>query len=118
MAQVIHKLRYDQPPSVRRFAPTAPLELEELVDQLLRKDPAERVPTALVLSKRLQAMRHALDDPAQRIAPGTSPVPVEALSSECIRRGAPRYTPHGESRARGRHPLGPGLTQLRLLRRR
>jgi serine/threonine-protein kinase len=62
VAQVIHKLRYDQPPSVRRFAPTVPLELEQIVDQLLHKDPQERVPTALVLSKRLQAMRHALGD--------------------------------------------------------
>jgi serine/threonine-protein kinase len=58
--EVIHMVRYDQPVPVRRFCPMAPAELEHILEQLLRKDPRQRVPTALALAHRLKAMEHAL----------------------------------------------------------
>lgn len=58
--QVLHKLRYEDAPSVRKFAPTVPLELEQIISQLLSKEGDERIPTALVLANRLKAMEHGL----------------------------------------------------------
>jgi len=60
LPQLIHKLRYEEPPSVRRFEPSVPAELEQIIHQLLQKDPQARIPTALVLANRLKAMQHAL----------------------------------------------------------
>ncbi len=53
-------MRYEAPPLVRRFAPQVPAELEQTIQQLLKKDPEDRIPTALALTHRLQAMQHAL----------------------------------------------------------
>lgn len=58
--EVLHRLRYDDAPPVRHFAPSVPVELEEIIAQLLRKDPKERIPTALVLANQLKAMEHGL----------------------------------------------------------
>lgn len=58
--QVLHRLRYDDAPLVRKFAPTVPSELEEIIDQLLKKDAKDRIPTAFVLANRLKAMEHGL----------------------------------------------------------
>jgi len=58
--EVLHRLRYDDAPLVRRYAPSVPIELEEIIDQLLKKDASERIPTALVLANQLKAMEHGL----------------------------------------------------------
>jgi serine/threonine-protein kinase len=58
--EVLHRLRYDDAPLVRRYASSVPIELEEIIDQLLKKDQKDRIPTALVLSNRLKAMEHGL----------------------------------------------------------
>lgn len=63
LPNIFHKLRNEEAPPVRRFAPQTPLELDLLIQQLLKKDPAERIPTALALSNRLKAMQHALSRP-------------------------------------------------------
>jgi serine/threonine protein kinase len=55
--QVVHKLRYQEPQSVRRFAPRVPPELEQIVAELLQKDPSQRISNATLLSKRLIAIR-------------------------------------------------------------
>lgn len=60
LPQVIHKLKYEEAPSVRRFAEDTPEELDQLISELLRKEPQQRVATALVLANRLRAMEHAL----------------------------------------------------------
>jgi len=59
LPQVVHKLCFEKPPPVRRFAPTVPVELEQIIEQLLRKDPRERIATALALANRLRALEHA-----------------------------------------------------------
>lgn len=58
--EVIHKVRFDSPPPLSRFVDDVPAELERVIDQLLEKSPEDRVPTALALSKRLQALQHGL----------------------------------------------------------
>lgn len=58
--QVLHKLRYEAPPSIRKLAPSVPTELAQIIEQLLEKEPDNRIPTALVLANRLKAMEHGL----------------------------------------------------------
>ena len=60
MAQVVHRLKYEEAPSVRRFAPHVPESLSQIIGELLCKDPQQRVATALVLANRLRAMEHVL----------------------------------------------------------
>ena len=61
IAQVIHRLRHDPPPSLLDAQLDVPRELNHIVQQLLSKSPDDRVPTPLAVIHRLQAMQHALD---------------------------------------------------------
>ena len=63
IAEVVHKVRFDTPIPVCRIVNEAPIEMEQLIDQLLEKQPDRRVPTALAVSHRLRAMEHALSLP-------------------------------------------------------
>jgi hypothetical protein len=56
--------RFAEPEPVRRYASDTPPELERLIKQLLSKDPADRFPNVLVLSRHMEAMRRALSRPA------------------------------------------------------
>jgi serine/threonine protein kinase len=60
IAQVIHRLRHDPPPSLIDAKLDVPPELNQIVGQLLSKSPDDRVPTPLAVIHRLQAMQHAL----------------------------------------------------------
>ena len=60
IVQVITALKNDKPIPVRRLAPDTPEEFENIIVQLLEKDPQKRIPTALALANRLKAMEHAL----------------------------------------------------------
>jgi serine/threonine-protein kinase len=75
VAEVVHKVRFETPLPVSRLADEVPIELEQLIERLLEKDPQKRVPTALAVSHRLKAMEHALsvhshdsDSPTDRIS--------------------------------------------------
>ena len=59
-AEVIHKLHYEEAIPVRRLAPDTPEEFELIIAQLLEKDPAKRVATALAVANRLKAMEYGL----------------------------------------------------------
>ena len=59
LPEVLHKQRYDQPEPVGRYA-DCPAELEQIVAQLLEKEAERRITNALILSRRLAAMQHAL----------------------------------------------------------
>lgn len=63
IAEVVHKVRFDTPIPVCRIVNDVPIEMEQLIDQLLEKQPEHRVPTALAVSHRLRAMEHALSLP-------------------------------------------------------
>lgn len=60
VTQVIDRVRFHDPVAVRFVAPDVPEELDQIVTELLRKNPAERIATPRLLSNRLQAMQHAL----------------------------------------------------------
>jgi serine/threonine-protein kinase len=58
--KVLEKQRSAKPELVRRYAPSVPTELESIVDELLRKDPKDRIANPSLLLRRLEAMLHAL----------------------------------------------------------
>ncbi len=60
LGEMLHKQRFDPPPRLAQFATDVPAELQELIGQLLSKDPAVRPPNALVLGRQLAAMEHGL----------------------------------------------------------
>ena len=65
LPQVVHSLRYDEVPSVRRHAPNVPPALDEIICQLLQKDPENRIPTARAVANRLRAVEKALGDASE-----------------------------------------------------
>lgn len=60
IAEVVHKLRYEQALPIQQLASDVPDELARIIHELLEKDPERRIRTALALSHRLKAMEHAL----------------------------------------------------------
>ena len=58
--EVMRKLTSEPAPPVRRFAPHTPREFEQIIAQLLEKDPQRRIATALATGNRLKAMAFAL----------------------------------------------------------
>jgi serine/threonine-protein kinase len=58
---LLHKHRYAQFDRPQRVVPEIPYELDELVCQLLEKDPAKRPPDCLVLGRQLEALRRRLE---------------------------------------------------------
>lgn len=86
--QVLHRLRYDDAPLIRRFAPDVPVELEEIIDQLLKKDASDRIPTALVLANQLRAMEHGLSAKTVAEYPTITTQPPKASPNDQITREA------------------------------
>ncbi len=60
LPEVLHKQRFETPEPVSRYAPDVPAMLEEIIAQLLQKDPDRRIPNAALLARQLAAMEHAL----------------------------------------------------------
>ncbi len=60
LPELLHKHRFERPEPVRKHAPDTPAELEHILGELLEKDPGRRIPNADLLSRRLEAMLHAL----------------------------------------------------------
>ena len=69
LPEMLHMQRFAEPELLRVHAPDAPPELEEIVRDLLVKEPEQRIPNAQVLARRLEAMEHGLLRRAER---GTS----------------------------------------------
>ncbi|MBI2805641.1 MAG: serine/threonine protein kinase [Planctomycetes bacterium] len=59
--ELLHKHRYGQFDAPRKFVPDLPPELDELVSQMLEKDPDKRPPDALVVYKQMASIRAKLD---------------------------------------------------------
>lgn len=82
---ILQKHQFSQFDRPSRFAADIPRLLEELVCQLLEKDPAKRLPDALVVMKRLEQIRTRLEYVEQN------------LESETIERPGPGTTLQFES---------------------
>lgn len=60
IAEVVHKVRYQQPEPVTTWVRDIPRELNQIILELLVKDPEKRIRTALSLTHRLRSMQKAL----------------------------------------------------------
>lgn len=60
ITQLIDRVRNADPPSLRTYAPEVPPEVEQIIMELLRKDPQQRIATAQALARLLKATEHAL----------------------------------------------------------
>jgi len=56
LVEMLQLQRFADPEPVIRLNPAVPRALNDLVTQLLHKDPAKRVPTALVVGRQLESM--------------------------------------------------------------
>jgi serine/threonine protein kinase len=90
IVQVISALKNDPAIPVCRLAPDTPEEFENIVMQLLEKDPAKRIPTALALSNRLKAMEHALSLDTRILKPGELLASGEGQIADDLRGPASR----------------------------
>ena len=55
--EVLYAVRYNAVPDLIASAPTCPMELAELIKEMVEKDPQKRPPTALVVGNRLKAIQ-------------------------------------------------------------
>jgi serine/threonine-protein kinase len=75
LAEMLAMHRSCEPEPIDRLAPDVPQELQAIITQLLRRDPIERTPNAMVLARRLEALLdHSQDLPDT--VPGEVPPPV------------------------------------------
>jgi serine/threonine protein kinase len=70
LPEVIHKLRFTDPVPLRALAADIPAELERIVGQLMTKDPAERIPTAVAIANRLESLQKAMAMPREDASAG------------------------------------------------
>ncbi len=80
LLEMLQLQRFAEPEPVRRFNSDIPAELDTIISLLLEKEPEKRIPTAMVLSRRLEAMRHGLSVRATE-ADLDSPTPPEISDS-------------------------------------
>ncbi len=58
--EMLQLQRFAEPDPLRRYCHDVPEELASIVAQLLEKDPEKRIPSAMILARRLEAMEHGL----------------------------------------------------------
>jgi serine/threonine protein kinase len=129
LPEVIQGLRFEKPAPLHRLNPDVPEEFENIVNQLLEKDPQKRIPTAVALANRLKAMVHALsmetridvpsdadelsgDKPptgGNAEPPGvTAPLPVPTSLEISVRPTVSLPVPGGDTSERADADLSPG----------
>lgn len=83
-ADLLHKHLYAQFDRPRNLVPELPHDLDDIVCQLLEKDPARRPPDSLVLHRQLDQLRRKLERKSQRtvLLPSSQPTVAEHGESE------------------------------------
>ena len=64
--EILHKQQFSQVEKPRHYAPDIPRLFEQLVCQLLEKKPEQRIPDALVLSRKLEQIQSRVDFTARQ----------------------------------------------------
>jgi predicted Ser/Thr protein kinase len=88
---MLHKHRYAQFDPPRRIVLDLPYEIDELVCQLLQKDPAKRPPDCLVLGRQVESIRKKLErksSTTREMAPSTGTI-AENKPSMAVFEGGP-----------------------------
>lgn len=116
--EVLKKHQFGQFDRPRNFVPELPSWLDDLVCQMLEKDPEKRPPDAYVVSKRLQEvvakveMQRRDDDPVAapddetRLAGGGDQVVGATMVRDVIREELSRDAAHGRPPRTVQQPLG------------
>ncbi len=88
LPEILLKQRLEEPPPVGELVPDVPAELQQVIGQLLAKDPERRIATAEALARRLEAIDRelpavasAMPAPAGRAAPAAVASPEELPST-------------------------------------
>jgi len=76
--ELLHKHRYGQFDRPQKYVPDLPLEIDELICQLLEKDPEKRPRDAMVLFKQLDAIRSKLERAVSKTSADNSDTPTMA----------------------------------------
>lgn len=101
--------QYAAPAKLRTYVPTAPSELETLIDQMLAKTPDGRPPSATIVGERLRDIRRspvAKGDGPDRAPAAEAPAASPPAAQQPIPRPAtprPQYGPP----AKARSPISP-----------
>ena len=89
LAEFVRKHCYALPDRPAAFTPTLPLELDELICDLIQKDPARRPAAAPLVTAELEAARGKLERKGQKVAwpadAGDESGPLAALSPDAER---------------------------------
>lgn len=81
--EILFNVRYGTLTPLQELAPDTPKEFADLVEELLKRDPMQRPPTAIVVSKRLQALRAGLArSTAQTFLPTRSSAPSNEIPTD------------------------------------
>ncbi len=121
LPEMLQLQRYAEAEPVRRYAPETPEQLEQIVMQLLSKEPADRFPNTLVLSKLLEAMLLAFvrPNPPSSTSPRTATIWIPTLTSRSLRwrtaRSRQRKPKRGSRRCAGTddsHAITPGASEV------
>ncbi len=87
IVEMLQLQRFGEPEPLRRYSADVPDELASIVMQLLEKDPDKRIPSAMILARRLEAMEHGLTARADAVVrntvgdPGSGRVQISAKSA-------------------------------------
>ena len=65
MLKLLQMQQFSQPESVSKYAPETPPELDQIILQLLEKDPTKRFPNALLVARRMEAMQRGLSQKSE-----------------------------------------------------
>lgn len=63
LAEMLEKLHNTRPESIRQLVPEVPEGLEELLEQLLEKEPQRRIATAQIAARRLETLLQEANSP-------------------------------------------------------
>jgi serine/threonine protein kinase len=101
MEQSLRNLTSVAPPKIRSLVPNVPVQLEQLIDELLEKRPERRTPTALALLRKLEQIEAELRDYSEAKtahgrpqtkggpavpSPPPSPTPIPPVGSAPLQR--------------------------------
>jgi hypothetical protein len=78
-AEILHKHLYGQFSPPMKLVPEVPHDFDEVICQLLEKDPAKRPADALVLHRQLDSIRRRMERKSSMTSPGT---PTDATVAE------------------------------------
>jgi serine/threonine-protein kinase len=99
LPEILLKQRMEEPLPVGELVPDVPAELQQVIAQLLAKDPERRIPTAAALVRRLEAIDREMPAaaagvpaPAAPLAPAAVP-PAEELPSTVVTENVPPPAP-------------------------